>query len=168
MYWISMKKKFIREKRHRLDADIYKGEKPIAFTLSIKDKNHFFINKARFKTFEKILIDELKNFNCSAYIYLFMTDHIHMLLSGNDSEANIKRCLEMFKQKTGYFLSKNYPDIKWQKDYYDHILRSKENLDIHIKYVLNNPVRAGIVEFWKQYKYKGSTVYDLNEWAANW
>jgi REP element-mobilizing transposase RayT len=97
-----------------------------------------------------------------------MTDHIHMLLVGNNSDANIKKCLEMFKQKTGYFLSKNYPDIKWQKDFYDHILRSKENIDIHIKYVLNNPVRAGIVEFWKQYKYKGSTVYDLSEWAANW
>lgn len=163
-----MNNKPIREKKHRLDAQIYIGERPITFTLCIKDKNHFFTNDTRFKIFEKILLDELKNFNCSTYIYLFMPDHIHMSLAGNDSKANIKKCLEMFKQKTGFWLSKNHPEIKWQKDYYDHILRSNEKLDVHIKYILNNPVRAGLVEYWKQYPLKGSTVYDLNEWAANW
>jgi putative transposase len=163
-----MKSKPIREKRHRLDADIYKGERPIAFTLCIKDKNYFFTNIVRFKIFEKILLDELKNFNCSAYVYIFMPDHVHVILAGNDSDANIKKSLEMFKQKTGFWLSQNHSDVRWQKDYYDHILRSKENLDVNIKYILNNPVRAGIVEHWKQYLFKGSTVYDLNEWAANW
>jgi hypothetical protein len=54
--------------------------------------------------------------------------------------------------------------IKWQKDYYDHILRKKENLNIHIKYILNNPVRAGLVDYWKQYPYKGSTLYNLENW----
>ena len=163
-----MKKKFIREKKHRLDSEIYKGERPISFTFCIKDNNHFFTSNVQFKIFEKILVDELNDFNCSAYVYIFMPDHVHMILAGNDFDANIKKCLEMFKQKTGYSLSKNYPHIKWQKDYYDHILRSKENLDVHIKYILNNPVRAGIVEHWKQYLFKGSTVYDLNEWAENW
>jgi REP-associated tyrosine transposase len=155
-----MKNNPIREKKHRLDPDICIGERPIAFTLCIKDRNQFFTNDARFRIFEKMLIEELKRFNCSEYIYLFMPDHFHLLIAGDDAYANIKKCLEMFKQKTGYFLSKNYPDIKWQKDYYDHILRSKENLDVHIKYVLNNPVRSGITNHWKQYPYKGSTTYD--------
>jgi hypothetical protein len=47
-------------------------------------------------------------------------------------------------------------------------LRKKENLDIHIKYTLNNPVRTGLVDNWKQYSYKGSTIYNLKEWDKLW
>jgi len=164
----NIKMKPIREKRHRLDPEIYRGEQIVSFTLCIRNNTDLFTTKNVFLTFEKMLLAELKNFNCSAFVYLFMPDHVHLTLAGNDSSSNIKKCLDMFKQKTGFWLSQNNPDIKWQKDYYDHILRSKENLDVHIKYILNNPVRAGLVEYWKQYPFKGSTVYNLNEWASNW
>jgi hypothetical protein len=33
-----------------------------------------------------------------------------------------------------------------------------------LKYILNNPLRAGIVENWKEYKFKGSSIYNLDEW----
>lgn len=158
----------IREKKHRLDPEIYRGERIVSFTICIKDKEKVFANGKIFTVFEKILLEELKSYNCSAFVYLFMPDHVHLTLTGDKSDSDIKKCLEMFKQKTGYWLSKNYPDVKWQKDYYDHILRSKENLDIHIKYILTNPVRAGLVESWKQFPFKGSTIYNLEEWASNW
>jgi len=158
----------IREKKHRLDPEIYRGEKIVSFTLCIKDKRKFLVDELIVGLFEKTLLEELKNYKCSAFVYLFMPDHTHLTLTGDNSNSDIKKCLDMFKQKTGYWLSKNYSEIKWQKDYYDHILRSKENLDIHIKYILNNPVRAGLVEFWKQYPFKGSTIYDLDQWASNW
>lgn len=163
-----MKNKPIREKRHRLDTEVYKGGIIVTFTLCIKGRKSFFVDKDIFKKFQEILLDELKQFNCSAFVYLFMPDHIHLTLTGNESYSNIKKCLVMFKQKTGFWLAQNRPEIKWQKDYYDHILRSKENLDIHVKYILSNPVRAGLVEYWKLYPYKGSTVYNLDEWALNW
>jgi len=156
--------KQIREKRHRLGSGIYKGERPISFTLCVKNKDDFFTDNKRFGIFEKILLNELNNFDCSAFVYLFMPNHLHMTLRGNNSDSDIKKCIDMFKQKSGYWLSKNYPDIKWQKDYYDHILRSKENLHIHLKYIINNPVRARLAKYWKQYPFKGSTIYNLNEW----
>ncbi len=158
----------IREKRHRLDPEIYRGGEIVSFTLCIKDKLDFFTSKNEFQIFENILLTELTSFNCSAFVYLFMPDHLHLTVAGNDSSSNIKKCVDMFKQKTGFWLSQNQPDFKWQKDYYDHILRSKENLDIHIRYILNDPVRAGLVENWKYYPFKGSTIYDLDEWASNW
>lgn len=163
-----MNKKIIREKRHRLDAEVYKGGIVVTFTMCIKDRKYFFVKNDRFLKFEKILLNELKEFNCSAFVYLFMPEHSHLTLTGNDEKSEIKGCIDMFKQKTGYWLSKNHPEIKWQKDYYDHILRSKENLDFHIKYILNNPVRAGLVDYWKEYPYKGSTVYNLDDWASSW
>lgn len=158
----------IREKKHRLDSEIYRGERVVSFTVCVKDRKKLFVEERIFRVFEKILLEVLKSYNCSAFVYIFMPDHAHLTLTGDKSDSDIKKCLDMFKQKTGYWFSKNNSCISWQKDYYDHILRSKENLDIHIKYILNNPVRAGIVDYWKQYPFKGSTIYNLEEWASNW
>jgi putative transposase len=156
--------KIIREKKHRLIDEVYIGGRPISFTLCIKDRKQYFTNDYSFQIFEQILIDELKSFDCFAFVYLFMPDHVHLVLGGNNSNSNLKKCLEMFKQKSGYYFSRNTQDIRWQKDYYDHILRSEENLEIHLRYILNNPIRAGIIDYWKRYPYKGSTIYNLREW----
>lgn len=156
--------KIIREKKHRLNPDVYIGERPIAFTICTKDRATIFTNHKIFKLFEEILIKELTSFNCCSFVHLFMPDHAHFVLGGNDSNSEVKKCLDMFKQKTGFYIAKNLKNIRWQKDYYDHILKNEENLEVHVKYILNNPVRAGLVDYWKNYPYKGSTVYNLDEW----
>ncbi|MGB2870177.1 MAG: hypothetical protein WBD36_17140, partial [Bacteroidota bacterium] len=66
-------------------------------------------------------------------------------------------------QQTGFWLSQNHPSVHWQKDFYDRILRDEEEVERHILYILENPVKKGMVENWKEYPYKGSTVYKLDE-----
>jgi hypothetical protein len=39
----------------------------------------------------------------------------------------------------------------WQQESFDHVLRSSENLDAKISYLLENPVRAGLVSEWSHY-----------------
>jgi hypothetical protein len=39
----------------------------------------------------------------------------------------------------------------WQAESFDHVLRSSESLDAKIVYLLENPVRAGLVGDWTQY-----------------
>ncbi len=39
----------------------------------------------------------------------------------------------------------------WQAKSFDHVLRSSEGLDAKIQYLIENPVRAGLVQEWKQY-----------------
>ena len=57
-----------------------------------------------------------------------MPDHVHLIVSGNRKDSNVKKSIELFKQKTGYWLSQNLPKFKWQKDYYDHIIRNDEDI----------------------------------------
>lgn len=157
-------KKTIRERKHRLDSKIYQGKIIVSFTLCVKNRKELFNEKGIYNIFESIFLNELKKYNCEAYVYLFMPDHAHILLSGKEGDSDIKKCIDGFKQQTGFWLYKNLPIYKWQKDYYDHILRKDEELKTQIEYILNNPVRAGIVEEWKNYKLKGSTVYNFDEW----
>ena len=39
----------------------------------------------------------------------------------------------------------------WQPESFDHVLRSSENVDEKLQYVLENPVRRGLVERWEDY-----------------
>lgn len=158
-----MKEIIIREKRHRLPVEMYMGTKAIAFTICIKERQELFISKKIFKIFENELLTSLNLNNCSAYIYLFMPDHLHMILKGEMKNSNIKKSIEIFKQKTGYWLSKNVSKFKWQKDYYDHIIRNDEDIQNQIRYILNNPVRTKIVPNWKEYPFKGSTIFNFSE-----
>lgn len=153
-----------REKKNRLDPAVYKGQKIVSFTLCIKNRKILFNKPQIFQVFESLLIKELINHQCQAYVYLYMPDHVHLLLAGKEQYSDIKRCVDSFKQKSGYWLYKNLSEFKWQKDYYDHILRKEEEIKTQIDYILNNPIRAGLVEEWRNYKFKGSTVYSLDEW----
>jgi len=39
----------------------------------------------------------------------------------------------------------------WQTESFDRVLRSSENLDAKVGYVLENPVRRGLVSNWRDY-----------------
>lgn len=159
-----MKRKIIREKKHRLPDEMYVGVKSIAFTICIKNNKKLFISEHMLTIFEKVLVNSLNEHNCSGYVYLFMPDHLHMIIKGENKKSNIKQAVELFKQKTGFWLSNNLPNIKWQKDYYDHIIRNEEDIQNQIRYILNNPVRANLVKKWKDYNFKGSTIFNLKDW----
>ncbi len=112
-----------------------------------------------------MLIEAASLYRGDVAVYLFMPDHVHFILSRNDIEADVLSAVKRFKQRSSYWLIRNHPEVRWQKDFYDHILRRNEDLKRHINYILNNPVRAGIVDDWKRYPYRGSTLYDLDSWT---
>jgi len=53
-------------------------------------------------------------------------------------------------------MSSNKSGIRWQKDFYDHVIRKHEDITTQIKYILDNPVRKGLVSSWQEYPFKGS------------
>jgi REP element-mobilizing transposase RayT len=86
-----------------------------------------------------------------------MPDHAHILVS-TSQENDMVRLVQRFKQATGWWFRNRYsagglkasptsngarPSL-WQKSYYDHILRREEDLGDIVKYILENPVSAGL------------------------
>ena len=155
--------KKIREKKHRLDLSLYRGEKVVSFTLCMRYRVNILNTNLIFNKFEFILKVEIQKQDCEAIIYLFMPDHIHLILEGKRETSNVITVVNTFKQSTGFWFHKNMNNLKWQKDYYDHIIRNTKDIRNQIYYILNNPVRSGIAEVWKDYKYKGSTTYNFDE-----
>ena len=69
--------------------------------------------------------------------------------------------MKLFKQLSGHWLARNLSGVKWQKDFYDHILREEDELMKHLRYIAENPVRRGLVAEWNEYPFTGSEVFDL-------
>ncbi len=154
----------IRERKHRLDTDCYKGFVRVHFTLCVKDKRCVFTNEKIFNQLQQILIEQLTIHCVVSDVFLFMPDHAHILLTGNHDNAYVYQCIVKFKQRSGYLFSREYPDVVWQKDFYDHIVRKDEDTEKVIMYILENPVRKEFVDDWKVYPFKGSTIHNFNEW----
>ena len=51
----------------------------------------------------------------------------------------------------------------WQHESYDHVVQTEEELSRTILYILNNPVKAGLVTDGKDWKYTYFNP-DLGEW----
>lgn len=160
----------IVEKKHRLPENMYKGFNIVAYTICVFDKQKLFTenNAGLIKEFTEILKKTCTDYDVKNWIYVFMPDHVHLLLQGGSPAADIRKMINMFKQRTGRILKeKTNGKYRWQKDYYDHVLRAEEDLGKHVRYIADNPVRKKLIEKREDYGYTGSINYDLNEIIGN-
>ena len=47
----------------------------------------------------------------------------------------------------------------WQRDFFDHLIRSEESYSEKWNYVKENPVRQNLVEYAEQWEFTGSIDY---------
>lgn len=85
-----------------------------------------------------------------------MPDHIHLLVEIHEGGVNLSTFVGLLKGKVAVLFRKHQSERNiWQRRFYDRILRKSENI-VHVAtYILNNPVRKGIVESWKDYEFCG-------------
>lgn len=76
-----------------------------------------------------------------------MPDHVHLVL-GFPPEVDVVKCMRDWKRWTARTLA-----IEWQRDFFEHRLRGGENFQEKTRYVLENPVRAGLVEDWRDWPF---------------
>jgi putative transposase len=97
--------------------------------------------------------------------YCFMPDHLHVLAEGRSTDSDLARFIARFKQNAGFWHSQAGRGRLWQDGYYDRILRDDEQTIVVARYILDNPVRAGLVARFDEYPHSGSTKYTMSELA---
>jgi REP-associated tyrosine transposase len=81
------------------------------------------------------------------HLLLLMPDHLHMLVSFSE-DRRMAQVVSAWKR----YLAKQEP-IQWQRDFFDHRLRCQESLNQKSEYILQNPVRAGLVQAAEEWPY---------------
>ena len=95
--------------------------------------------------------------------YCVMPDHVHVLVQGRRHTSDFRRFVKRVKQSTGQRYSHNARRPLWQEDYYDRVLRPEEPEAMVARYIVENPVRAGLVSNPSDYPYVGSDEWSLEE-----
>lgn len=96
--------------------------------------------------------------------YCFMPDHVHLIVAGTSDESDLKAFVKLAKQYAGYHFARAHPNAKaWQRGTHDHIVRDDVDLLDRLRYVVNNPVVAGLVKKAEDYPFLGSQVMSLDE-----
>ena len=97
----------------------------------------------------------------------FMPDHLHLIVEGLNDDANLKTFVKLAKQYAGYYYARSHDCAKlWQHGGHDHIIRDDVDLLDRIRYVVNNPVAAGLVERPEDYPFLGSQRWSVEELIA--
>jgi putative transposase len=89
--------------------------------------------------------------------YCLMPDHLHILAQAGEHPKDLREFVRGFKSYCSVatrVATKNKLDNKlWQRGFYEHILRKEENVAETAEYILNNPIRRGLVQDRERYKW---------------
>jgi REP-associated tyrosine transposase len=99
--------------------------------------------------------------------YCFMPDHVHLLVEGMSDASDCKAFISRAKQYSGFYYANAHRARLWQRYSFEHVLRDNEKSETAARYILENPVTAGLVERIEDYPYLGSLEWPrsaLLEW----
>lgn len=87
--------------------------------------------------------------------WVVMPDHVHWLLAPRSGV--LSRHMQAFKSRSAIAINRlrGMQGPVWQSGYYDHRLRSEEDLLAQARYIVANPLRRGLVERIEQYPHWG-------------
>ncbi len=103
---------------------------------------------------ESLMFNHKKSYNLIAYC--IMPNHIHFIINTNNYPyKNLFMLLKSIKGYSANLINKitNRKGQFWHHESYDHIINSKIELGNTISYVINNPVKSGLVQNWKDWNY---------------
>ena len=99
--------------------------------------------------------EQIRN-RCSIFTYCLMPDHLHYLISPKEDGVSVLTFTDQFKGKaTNLSWKFDWRGKLWQPRYFDHIVRADEDLLAIAQYILDNPVRKGLVDRSDEWPWSG-------------
>jgi len=139
----------------------YSEENRIYFVTTVINNR----KEAIFKDFfcARLVVNEMRYLHdenrVESIAWVIMPDHLHWLfqLKNKDTLPNVMKAL---KARSSLNINKylNKTGAVWQRAYYDHALRKDEDIKGISRYIVANPLRAGLVKH----------IYEYPLWDAIW
>lgn len=111
----------------------------------------------------RILVQQIKKVHeqgsVTSLAWVIMPDHVHLLFQLGD-EISLSTVIKNVKAKSSLEINKQLQrkGRLWQRGFYDHALRAEDGVRQVARYIVANPLRAGIVE----------NIGDYSLWDAIW
>ena len=94
--------------------------------------------------------------------YVIMPDHIHFFCSSLEETTRMSLFIGRWKEWTCKSIRKrtSMGDFRWQKAFFDHLLRNHESRSEKWDYIRSNPVRAGLVKVAEDWPFQGFVDFE--------
>ena len=126
-------------------------------------KCEVFVNKSIVETVLSQIRRAAQLTRFSILAYCFMSDHLHVVVRGDDATSDLRRFSDRAKQFSGFYYPQKRQHKLWQRYFYEHVLRDEAVTQQAVRYVLTNPIRAGLVQEVGSYPFAGSDFYTLDQ-----
>ena len=148
------------KKRLRLKSFCYRGRYRYFLTLHAFEEN-ILANDEVVKELLRYLRETSDRYGFAIWSYCFMPDHLHLLVEGIQDDSDLRKFVSMFKQRSGFHFRRRFGRRLWQINYFEHVLRKEEVSEQVMRYILENPVRKGLVADYKDYPFSGFFMIPL-------
>ena len=147
----------------RLPEEVYRTEgQPFSITLGTSPRQPVFQDLAFGAACVKELARVREQTGQPIFVYCLMPDHVHLLVGGREDTP-----LPVFVQRWKSLCYRIWRELGgkksfWQRSFYERAIRQKEDLRTVARYILMNPVRAGLVNDFPAYPLSGSFEWELD------
>ena len=93
----------------------------------------------------------------------FMPDHVHLLVQGASETSDARLFIKLGKQYAAYAYSRKFGRKLWQPWGFERVLRTDEASLAVARYIVENPVRAGLAKTVSEYPFVGSELHELKD-----
>ena len=150
-------------KKIRLKKETYREQLPCSLTICTDKRKEIFENKELASYCTELIKSLCEEHEFIIYAYCFMPDHLHLLIR-RGGDLSIIELIQRFKSiSTLKSYEYGFAGKIYQTSFYDHFLRKEEDIEKHVRYILENPIRKGMANSISEYPFQGSLVFDLNE-----
>ena len=159
-YTVEMTGNHHRRKKIRLPIEAYSEPGSVwHVTMCAIDRLNSFSNNALAESMCTQVLWYGHRYNVMMHAYCVVPDHLHLIAQVNDQ--SLIKMLGAFKSFTTRIWWKQGGEGQlWQESFYDHGIRRVEDFDEAVGYLLNNPVRAGLVSDQAEYPWRGGAVFE--------
>lgn len=120
-------------------------------------------NKVAIIVYNSLLHNHKKDY--SVYCFCIMPNHFHIVFRHLENSRDIDQIMKSIKGFSAREINKllNRKGSIWQSESFDHIVRDEDELYRIINYVIMNPVKAGLVENWRDWNftYVNKELFDI-------
>lgn len=138
----------------------YSSRRYYFVTMVAYERRNYFSDERIAEAVLNVLLSLKKEYEFNIYQYCLMPDHLHIVSGIGKSEMSLSRICGGFKSLSTKVFWQFGKGKLWQRQFYDHIIRGEEDFHECVKYTRLNPVRKGLVEDWKDWKYTASPDLD--------
>jgi putative transposase len=145
----------------RLPDFEYIGRITYSVTITTFHRRPAFKDAAFARIARDKLLRTAKKFAFALIAYSLMPDHVHLLVQGERDDSDFEAFIKSWNTQTGFAWRQRGNATLWQPGYFESVIRNDGNLYHAARYILMNPVRAGLVKKASEYEFSGSTRYKL-------